>query len=68
MNADALVFSEFGRREGAPLSKRSKLYPRERVVKCNRLRLFARATSESPAIWAQSSEAQTILVTPWQCC
>jgi hypothetical protein len=33
MNAEALVFSEFGRREGAPLSRRSKLYPRDRVVR-----------------------------------
>jgi len=38
MSADALVFSEFGHREGAPLSRRSKLYPRDRVVRCNRLR------------------------------
>jgi len=41
MNADALIFSEFGRREGAPLSRRSKSYPRDLVVKCTRLRLFA---------------------------
>ena len=41
MNADALVFSEFGCREGAPLSRRSKSYPRDLVVKCTRLRLFA---------------------------